>query len=121
MSKFEGAYADIMKGINDIISTFVGHIDQFPVDWTQTQSFEAEHVAISAINSRRWLDDQEIFDGYTTANYENYTFTIPTELEELYDVRIVFDNDAVINGEDRNLYVKSIELIETIYDSPSTD
>ena len=31
MSKFEGAYTQIMGGINDIISTFVGHIDHLPV------------------------------------------------------------------------------------------
>jgi hypothetical protein len=65
------------------------------------------------------VDGQEIGNKYTTSGYMPYTFTLsqyPTTIEE---VKVVFDNDAVINGMDRNLYVMGVEVDGTNFPAPA--
>lgn len=39
-----------------------------------------------------------------------YTFTAKVAADQAHKVQVVYDNDAVVNGVDRNLFVKSIEV-----------
>jgi hypothetical protein len=65
-----------------------------------------------------YVDGQEIGDAFTTTNYEPYVFTLHVDPSDVQEVRVVFDNDAVIAGSDRNLSVQSIEVDGMLYPAP---
>ena len=64
------------------------------------------------------VDGQEIGDAFTTANHEPYIFPLPMDPSTINEVRVVFDNDAFIDGKDRNILVQSIELDGTVFPAP---
>ena len=55
-----------------------------------------------------YINDQLVGESYTTAAYETYQFGY--SFVDGAQIKVRFDNDAVINGQDRNLYVQSIEI-----------
>jgi parallel beta-helix repeat protein len=44
------------------------------------------------------------------ANFADFTFTVPATAGKPHTIGIKFDNDLSINGEDRNLYVRSLTV-----------
>jgi hypothetical protein len=67
------------------------------------------------------VDGHEIGDAFTSSNYEAYAFTLPNDPALIEEVGIVFDNDKVIDGHDRNLYVQSIELNGEVFPAPGDE
>jgi hypothetical protein len=64
------------------------------------------------------VDGEEIGDAFTTSNYESYVFPFHVNPSDIQEVRVVFDNDAVIDDDDRNLRVQSIEIDGMLYPAP---
>ncbi|MBP2297416.1 carbohydrate-binding domain-containing protein [Azospirillum picis] len=57
------------------------------------------------------VDDQVVGDAWVNAtSATDYTFTAKVDPNEAHKIQIWYDNDATINGVDRNLYVKSINI-----------
>ncbi|PWC39838.1 carbohydrate-binding domain-containing protein [Azospirillum sp. TSO35-2] len=57
------------------------------------------------------VDDQVVGDAWVTAtSATNYTFTANVDPNEAHKIQIWYDNDATVNGVDRNLFVKSINI-----------
>jgi hypothetical protein len=54
------------------------------------------------------VNDLECGTKFTTSVCKEYTFTVPFAVDEIKDVKIVFDNDKYAMGEDRNLFVNCI-------------
>ena len=46
----------------------------------------------------------------TTTNSAAYTFNVSLVPGQAHDIQVVYDNDTVINGQDRNLYLQSISV-----------
>ncbi len=65
-----------------------------------------------------YANEFKIGESIASSTYQNYIFTVPSEVGSLDEISIIFDNDAVINGQDRNLYVKSIMAFESAYEAP---
>ncbi|MEM1137757.1 MAG: carbohydrate-binding domain-containing protein, partial [Bacteroidota bacterium] len=57
-----------------------------------------------------YLNDELVGDTYASANYKADTFAIPSSIGEIEKLTVVFDNDALILGEDRNLSVKNVSI-----------
>ncbi|KAJ1497504.1 hypothetical protein HMI54_013571 [Coelomomyces lativittatus] len=47
---------------------------------------------------------------YTNSYYKSYTFTANLASSKIDKIVVHFDNDALINGQDRNLYVDHISV-----------
>ena len=73
LTGFRGVYANIMESINDIIATFVGHIDQLPVpvfiiDTDYTVQFVNKEVSTVFSSSRERLIGQKCYDFFKNAD-----------------------------------------------------
>jgi hypothetical protein len=60
------------------------------------------------------VNDLECGSKFTTSACKEYTFSVPFAVEEIKDVKIVFDNDKYAMGEDRNLFVNCIFIGDEI-------
>jgi len=58
-----------------------------------------------------FVDGQKIGSTYVGSTTATYTFTAPNlALNTAHDIQIVYDNDTVIKGQDRNLHLNSISV-----------
>ncbi len=64
------------------------------------------------------VNGEKVGMSFSSPDYENYTFPIPNQ-NPVEEVRVVFDNDRVIDGHDRNLFVKGIELEGEFFNAPA--
>jgi hypothetical protein len=55
-----------------------------------------------------FVNDLECGGKFTTSSCKEYCFSVPFEVNEITEVKIVFDNDQYSMGEDRNLFVNCI-------------
>lgn len=56
------------------------------------------------------VDGHEIGDSYATTAAKNYSFTGSVTANTAHAIQVQFDNDAVVNGQDRNLTVNKITV-----------
>ncbi|WP_434624212.1 carbohydrate-binding domain-containing protein [Azospirillum sp. B2RO_4] len=57
------------------------------------------------------VDDQVVGDAWVNAtSATDYTFTAKVDPNEAHKIQVWYDNDATVNGVDRNLFVKSINI-----------
>lgn len=56
------------------------------------------------------VNDLECGEKYTSSAYKDYCFCVPFSKDEIKSIKIVFDNDHYVFGEDRNLYIENIVL-----------
>ncbi|MBK1838259.1 right-handed parallel beta-helix repeat-containing protein [Azospirillum sp. YIM B02556] len=57
------------------------------------------------------VDDQVVGDAWVSATSPtDYSFTAKVDPNEAHKIQIWYDNDATVNGVDRNLFVKSINI-----------
>lgn len=54
------------------------------------------------------INDKQVGESYTTASYKDYSFNTGTS--SIQKVSVVFDNNALINKQDRDLFVNSITV-----------
>ena len=60
---------------------------------------------------RLLVDGKEVGQATVSATSPTaYTFTANVEASQAHKVQVHYDNDATVNGQDRNLYVKSISV-----------
>ncbi|WP_431860271.1 cellulase family glycosylhydrolase [Azospirillum sp.] len=60
---------------------------------------------------RLLVDGKEVGQATVSATSPTtYTFTADVEASQAHKVQVHYDNDATVNGQDRNLYVKSISV-----------
>ncbi len=56
------------------------------------------------------IDGKKVGEGRTTATAKDYTFTTKVTPDMAHKVQVQYDNDAFINGQDRNLLVNKITI-----------
>ncbi|KAA0576461.1 hypothetical protein FZ983_22795 [Azospirillum sp. B21] len=56
------------------------------------------------------MDGKTIGQAYSTQTAKDYTFTTSATLDAAHKVQVQYDNDTVINGQDRTLYVNKITI-----------
>jgi parallel beta-helix repeat protein len=56
------------------------------------------------------VDGRKIGSTYVGSTTKSYAFTANLTPNAPHDVKLVYDNDTVVNGADRNLYLKSISV-----------
>ncbi len=56
------------------------------------------------------VDGQQIGSTYIGSTASNYSFNTTLAPNTAHDIQVVYDNDAVINGQDRNLFLNSISV-----------
>ena len=56
------------------------------------------------------VDGRKVGSTYVSATTKPYAFTANLAPNTPHDVKLVYDNDPVVNGADRNLYLKSINV-----------
>ena len=56
------------------------------------------------------VDGRKIGSTYVGSTTKTYSFTADLAPKTAHDIKLVYDNDRVINGADRNLYLKSISV-----------
>ena len=55
-----------------------------------------------------YVNDVECGDKFTTSSCKEYCFSVPFGIDEIKEVKVVFDNDKYSMGEDRNLFINCI-------------
>ena len=68
------------------------------------------HLGGEFAHFKVYVNDKYVGSSFTSSSFENYKFSVPFALDDIEEVRVYFDNDAVINGRDRNLFVESIRM-----------
>ena len=68
-----------------------------------------------------YVNNDIVGDAYTTSTYEAHQYSgLNIDANDISNIEITFDNDAVISGQDRNLYVQSIKIGDReIFATPS--
>ncbi len=56
------------------------------------------------------VDDVVVGDSNASATLAGYTFKVPVNPDEAHKIQVWYDNDSTVNGQDRNLFVKSITI-----------
>ncbi len=57
------------------------------------------------------VDDKVVGDAWVNAaSPADYTFTVNVDPDEAHKIQIHYDNDATVNGQDRNLFVQGIRI-----------
>ncbi|ALG74239.1 hypothetical protein VY88_20930 [Azospirillum thiophilum] len=82
---------------------------------TMTTTIKVKAYGVSAAGQaphfKLVIDDQVVGDAWVSATSPtDYTFTAKVDPNEAHKIQIWYDNDATVNGVDRNLYVKSINI-----------
>ena len=82
---------------------------------TMTTTIKVSAYGISAAGQaphfKLLVDDQVVGDAWVSATSPtDYTFTAKVDPNEAHKIQIWYDNDATVNGVDRNLFVKSINI-----------
>ncbi|MBT33067.1 MAG: hypothetical protein CMO01_25695 [Thalassobius sp.] len=66
-----------------------------------------------------YVNDTYAGDAYVTDTWNNYTFSNTITCENIHTIKVKFDNDALVNTEDRNLYVASVYLCNKFINTTS--
>ncbi|WP_391345968.1 carbohydrate-binding domain-containing protein [Azospirillum sp. A23] len=82
---------------------------------TMTTTIKVKAYGVSAAGQaphfKLLVDDQVVGDAWVNAtSATDYTFTAKVDPNEAHKIQIWYDNDATVNGVDRNLFVKSINI-----------
>ncbi|CAO3362377.1 carbohydrate-binding domain-containing protein [Azospirillum palustre] len=82
---------------------------------TMTTTIKVSAYGVSAAGQaphfKLLVDDQVVGDAWVSAtSATDYTFTAKVDPNEAHKIQIWYDNDATVNGVDRNLFVKSINI-----------
>jgi len=56
------------------------------------------------------VDGTKIGEATAGAGQQSYSFNTTLTSGQAHDIQIVYDNDAVVNGQDRNLLLQSITI-----------
>jgi len=78
---------------------------------------KGSHAGGAFAHFKVYVNDKEIGNSFTSSNYEQYQFNVPNSELDVFNVQISFDNDAVINGQDRNLFIKNIEIFGEVIEA----
>ncbi len=72
--------------------------------WGQSAGGVAPHFKVL-------VDGKVIGEGRATSGDPTpFTFTVDLDAKEAHTIQIHYDNDSVVNGQDRNLFVKSVSI-----------
>ena len=74
--------------------------------------FSKIKIKCETINIRNYLDLQLIQDIELSSEYKKYQMIVQIRQEEYVRFQISFINDAVVNGGDRNVWIRGISLNE---------
>ncbi|MBF5096023.1 hypothetical protein F1643_18200, partial [Azospirillum sp. INR13] len=82
---------------------------------TMTTTIKVKAYGISAGGQaphfKLLIDGEVVGDAWVNAtSATDYTFTAKVDPNEAHKIQVWYDNDATVNGVDRNLYVKSINI-----------
>ncbi|KAA0582389.1 hypothetical protein FZ983_07890 [Azospirillum sp. B21] len=90
-------------------------VDTGPDTATMTTTIKVKAYGISAGGQaphfKLLVDGEVVGDAWVNAtSATDYTFTAKVDPNEAHKIQVWYDNDATVNGVDRNLYVKSINI-----------
>ena len=90
-------------------------VDTGPDNATMTTTIKVKAYGISAGGQaphfKLLVDGEVVGDAWVNAtSATDYTFTAKVDPNEAHRIQVWYDNDATVNGVDRNLYVKSINI-----------
>ena len=93
---------------------------EFPAGGTQPQSgpstttitVNASGAAAAGVNAHFNLlvDGQKIGEGVAGTTAKDYSFSTSLTADQAHKVQIQYDNDAVVNGQDRSLFVNKVTI-----------
>ncbi len=83
-----------------------------PAGAATTITVNAQGIAAGGVNARFTLlvDGRTVGEGRVGSTAEDYAFTVDAAPGTAHKVQIRYDNDAVIDGEDRNLTVNTVTI-----------
>ncbi len=79
---------------------------------TTTITVNASGAAAGGVNAHFNLlvDGQKVGEGVAGTSAKDYSFTTSLSADQAHKVQIQYDNDAVVNGQDRSLFVNKVTI-----------
>ncbi|WP_448208380.1 carbohydrate-binding domain-containing protein [Azospirillum sp. sgz302134] len=89
-----------------------GSVPPAPAAGTSTIVMNAQGLAAGGTNAhfKLLVDGQKVGEGYAATGAKDYAFTANVTPGQAHKVQVQYDNDAVINGQDRSLTVNKITI-----------
>ena len=77
-----------------------------------TITVNASGTAAGGVNAHFNLlvDGQKVGEGVVGSTAKDYSFTTNLTADQAHKVQVQYDNDAVVNGQDRNLFVNKVTI-----------